>query len=408
MDHHLTTRRRTGAQTILLTLVGGLLAACGPSQPVDPLTDCPEQPLPPPAPALVLAIAVHEGAPRPALPATVLPLVSATLAAGNPVQVIAIDGTPHVLPQIAHAISDATCDAFNTTLNRSLAHLTTTLITAAADSDGNDLYAAIDLAAATVRSHADEGVAVIIDSGLADRGPLDYTTPGMTLADHDAAATYAAQTRPVDLSGVSFQLLLGWTAPPQEPLSGTERDNVTATWVATLTALGADSVIALDAPRPNEGPDTEHHTEPAPVASTGSFTPPVTETTTTVFHEQQIRFHPNNTELVDPQAARNALADVINWLAADDRHQITITGTTSSAGTEDERLQLSTARARTIQALILDELPLVPTTRVAPEGVGTHFPEFVDDRHPDGTLNEDLAAANRTVRITATIEGVTQ
>lgn len=366
--------------------------------------DCPQTPLPPAEPGLVLAVSVHEGAPAPALPATLEPVLAATLAAGNPVAVIAVDGTPDVVPMKPLDVSEETCDAFISTLDKATMRVANTVVTAKADSNGNDLYGAIELAGATTTSMPSGTLVVLIDSGLSDRGPLDYSRAGMTLTDPEVAATYAAKNRPVsDVSGVRFQLMLGYTAEPQQPLSGTERDNVVATWEATLFALGAGEVLIASQPRPSTGPETDFTTLRAPVAEPGSFEPPTTaEPTTALFREDQIRFLPDSTELADPRAALKALADVIAWLRADPGNTVTVTGTTSSAGTEAGRLRVSRLRAATVAALLVaGREGDVVRRQVETRGVGTHFPEYVEDRLPDGSLDPLVAAANRTVQITA-------
>lgn len=374
---------------------------------VDPRTDCSQaKSLPQAKQPLILAVAVHQGAPAPGIPPAVEPLIKATLTAGQAVRVIAIDGTPAPVPLPELSISTKSCDGYTTSLTTAINRLGAAIRTATADSDGNDLYQAIAVAADEARGLTPTGKAtiMILDSGLADTGPLDFTIPGMTLTNPKTAARYAANESKLDLRGLIFILALGYTAPPQQPLSGTERDTVTATWGATLTRQHA-TVTILHTPRPATGPDTRYTVNLAPVASTTAFTPPApnTKPVTSVFSESQIRFLPDSTQLANPTAARQALSKVTRWLTVDSRHQITITGTTASAGTETGRLALSRARATTIKTLILTTQPEIQPTQIHTRGVGTHFPDYLNDRNTDGTLNPLKAAANRTVRVTATI-----
>jgi OOP family OmpA-OmpF porin len=406
-----TNALRRAAVAILAT-ASLVLSGCGiideistsVTGPENAAEECPKTPLPPAEPGLVLAVSVHEGAPAPSVPATLEPVLAATLAAGNPVAVIAVDGTPEVVAMKPLDVSDATCDAFASTLDKATKRVADTVVSAKADSDGNDLYGAIELAAATTTTMPDGTLVVVIDSGLSDRGPLDYSRAGMTLTEPEVAATYAAKNRPVsEVSGVRFQLMLGYTAAPQQPLSGTERDNVVATWEATLVSLGAGEVLIASQPRPSIGPETRFTTLRAPVAELSSFEPPTTaEPTTVVFREDQVRFLPDSTQLADPRAASKALVNVVAWLRADPSNTVTVTGTTSSAGTEAGRLRVSRQRAATVAALLVaGGEGDVARRQIETRGVGTHFPEYVDDRLPDGGLDPLVAPANRTVRITA-------
>ena len=365
----------------------------------DPLATCLHNTLPKPKGDLVVAVAVHQGAPAPAVPAEIAPMITATLASGHTVDVVPIDGNPAKAAVPTEPIATDSCDAFNTDLRNASNAVSTTITSAHAKKNGDNLYQAISVSA---EAAGKGGHVVIVDSGLADSGPLNFTKTGMTTTNPRAAAKFAAIRQPLtSAKGVSFTLLLGYTASPQQALSGTERSNVAQIWANTLEALGASKVTLVAAPRPGTGPKTRFTTIPSPVAKSVPFTPPVSTPTTTVFHENQIHFQPDSTALVAPKAAAKALRGITRWLAAKQGNRAVITGTTASAGTEGGRLRLSRERAQTIRRLILSSNAAIKSEQLTVKGVGTHFPGYVSDRRPDGSLDPVTAAENRTVRITA-------
>lgn len=394
-------RRATSlAAAVLLPVVVTVLGGCA----EEPPCAAPEAGAVDP---LVLAVSVHANAPAPALPGGVAGQVRDALVAGQPVRLIGIDGSPEEVPIALPEVVAANCAALDVTAARATNVVATAVRSTAADSDGNDLYGAVALAADLAAAEDwDHTRLLLLDSGLSDGAgaPVDMSRPGMLGADPAEVAEFAREQDPLDLSDFDVQLVsFGYSAPPQRPLSGQERTAVTSIWTEVFAQQGAE-VSVLPEPRPATGPDTGRVTAVAKVGVRSVFEPPRPGRASSVLYREAysgpIRFEPDSVDLVDPVAARRAVAPVAAWLAADEGRRVVVVGTTSSAGTAAGRSRLSLARAERIAGL------LVATSggradRVRTIGLGFEFAWRVDDRTSSGELDPSRAALNRTVRITA-------
>lgn len=388
-------RRRTLTGLVGVALVTALAGCATASADPDP---CDVEP----ASALVLIVSVHANAPTAGVPAHLSCDIRATLRAGNPVSVVSLDGDPTV-EAIARVDSDAKNGAaLNDDVTRAENQIINAAHAAQASSDGSDLVAGIAVAAdqATSLGSHDPRI-VLVDSGLPDRGALNMTVPGMLGADPDEVADYLTAHHALpDLSGTSILLVgVGYTTAPQQPLTPALRQNVTTILTTTLQHAGA-TVHELPVPRNGQGPKTPYTTTTAPLPPDNVFDP---DTETVYDDTSALGFHPDSTELRDPDAARDALTGLARWLSADPHRHATLTGTCASAGTctttdpHASDPDLSRARADTIKTLLTTRLSVDPT-QVATRGAG--YTADPPDRRPDGTLDPAKAARNRAVRIT--------
>lgn len=390
-----------GATALALTLTG-----C--SAPADPERECLPVALPQAAQALIMIVGTHAGTPAPNVPGTAAPLLQATLAAGNPVRVIALDGTPALLELPAtRPVSRNTCDGFATTLAGATNAVIGAVKAAAADSDGNDMYSSLDLAGKIAHANGwNNATILVIDSGLAERprSPINFAQPGMTTADAEQVSTFALASQPLDLSGLTVDFQgLGQTAPPQLPLSPAEQIVVAEIWPGIATKAGAADVRVTPVPRTGPGPDTPYVTALTPVAAVDIFTPPTpTAPTTLTLGEADVHFASNKADLTDPAAAEKRLAPVVAWLAADPTHKVTLYGRTDSAGGHDYNLDLGTRRAETVKASILRADPDINHDQITTVGQGYDFEGFIPDKRPDGSLDPVKASKNRHVLVLAT------
>lgn len=354
------------------------------------------------APGLVLTVAVHQNTPAPGVPAALACTLEATIAAGEPVVAIGVDGTPSTLLARTFEVTDANRDAREADIAGAAAHVVDTINKAAADSDGSDLLAAIALGADQARAlNAGTAHIVVIDSGLPDRGALDMTRPGMLAADPTEVATFLQANHSLpDLTGFTVELLgIGYVTAPQEPLTIATQQNTVNIWTTTLQTAGATVTITPLA-RTAPGPDTPHTTRTVGVPD--DPTPPTTgpqPPTETVYDDTTaLGFLPDSTQLRGHDAAVQALTPLAAWLTADPTRTAHIVGTTASAGTEDSRARLALGRAEAIKDLLL-------TLGAHPDQITTHGAGYTatpPDRTPSGDLDPANAALNRTVRITTT------
>ena len=121
------------------------------------------------------------------------------------------------------------------------------------DSPGIDDLEALSVAADEARTAGDpHAELVLIDSGLDDRGALDFTVPGMVAATPaEVAQQLKASGNLPDLRGFTVLLVgIGYTAPPQAPLSAKWRSNVTQIWATVVRSAGAKVEII---PQPGQG-----------------------------------------------------------------------------------------------------------------------------------------------------------
>jgi len=367
-------------------------------------------PLPSAPEALVLVVGVHQADPAPALPATATPLVQATLAAGNPIKIIAVDGTPEAVPTPATtSVSRNTCTGFTTTLAHATNAVSAAVSTAKANSNGDSLYSALVLAGNAADAagwHA--ATIVVVDSGLSDTGPLDFSKPGMTSADPVQAAAFATSSQPLKLSGFTVIFHgLGQTAPPQQPLSPAQQKDVQQIWDQVAIHAKAKSVQVVTDVRPRTGPRTPYVVKLTPVAPIPVFTPPTrARPNFTTLTSTDVHFETDSAALQDPDRVAHLLAPIAAWLAADRTHHVTLYGRTDSAGTVAHNKALSVRRANTLKDLLLrrtiDSGEIAPS-QISTIGQGENFPGHRDDTGPGGTLNPAAAAWNRQVLVKADI-----
>lgn len=405
----LTRRILTAASGIALA---ASLAGCG--APADPERDCLPVALPQAPPALIMIVATHAGAPAPNVPVTAAPVLQATLAAGNPVNVIALDGTPALLSLPGmRPVSRNTCQGFATTLAGAANAVIAAVQAASADADGNDLYAALNLAGNTAHANGWDGATVlVVDSGLAERptSPINFAQENMTSADPDQeVATYAEQvaafavaSQPLNLTGLTVDFQgLGQSALPQLPLSPAEQQIVSAIWAAVATKAGAAQVHLTPVPRTGPGPETSHSIELTPIAPVTVFTPPTPRAPTTLtLRETDVRFAHGSADLSDPATAKARLAQVVAWLASNPAHTATLYGRTDSSGSYESNIGLSTRRSETVKAAILDAHTGIDPDQIKTIGEGES--KAIPDVLADGSLDPATSAANRHVLIVMT------
>jgi len=136
---------------------------------------------------------------------------------------------------------------------------------ATATSDGNDLHAALSLAADLAAANGPGGVIISLDSGLTDSGVIRFTEPGMTTASPTEIATFVSATAScphlTDTALVFYGL--GYGVAPQQILTVQQRDTISGTWVEVAGTCGA-TVTATTLIPTTAGPVTppSHRTRP--------------------------------------------------------------------------------------------------------------------------------------------------
>ncbi|MEV6417303.1 hypothetical protein [Kribbella sp. NPDC051718] len=352
---------------------------------------------------LVLVVGIHQNQPAPGVPDALECLLRGAVENGTRLAVVAVDGSPALMPMPStFEISTANELRRKDDIKRALSTVVGSVRSARADSDGSDLFAGIKIAADFVRANgAADGQIVVIDSGLSDTGVIDMTRAGMLAIDpSELGDSIAADLDGLHLKGVQVTLVgFGYTRPPQEPLPAGQSEAVSTLWTKLLTTAGA-TVVPLPAPRTGNPPSTSFTTRPVKVVKPTPPPPPPPCARTTVVYDDAspVGFDPKSNDFRDRDAALEVLRGVAVWALGGPYRRVVVTGTTADVDTVAKRVLRSKGRAETVKKELV--LLRVDPSMISTRGVGTNFPEYIDDRKPGGGLDPVLAVKNRTVRIT--------
>jgi outer membrane protein OmpA-like peptidoglycan-associated protein len=348
---------------------------------------------------IVLIIGAHRNAPAPSLGSRLSCQVAATIRAHLPVWIVVASGQPLVItPQLASGQGGTLAQQNSPWVQQDVRRVQAAVAAARPDSPGIDDLAALAVAADEARSAGDPHAELaLIDSGLDDRGALDFIVPGMlAAAPAEVARQLQASGNLPDLRGFTVLLVgIGYTSPPQAPLSAKWRSSITQIWAAVVTAAGAEVQVI---PQPGQGPSvkTDQPVQAVAIPPAQPVRPPGPGTV--VFtQESPVRFEPNSTAFVDPAAAVRALTPIARWLAADPSRHAWLEGTTADVGPMSGQIALSRLRADHVRAELI-ALGAAPA-QISATGVGSDFPQFKPDRDVSGILLAGPAALNRSVRI---------
>lgn len=352
---------------------------------------------------MILVIGAHRDAPRPQLPPGVACQLAAAIQGGKLVRIVVASGQPRLItPALASVTGGTLAQQNSPRAQQNLRRVQAVITAARPDAPGIDDLAALALAADEAHTHhTDHGDLVLIDTGLDDRGALNFTVPGLLAADPAEITSQLRATGTLpSLHGFTVTVAgLGYTAPPQAPLPAKWRTSLTQIWAAVITAAGAHVQII---PQPSQGPaiPTRQPVHPIPVPATPQVTP--TPGAPIVFTSQSpVRFKPDSTAFTDPAAAITALTPIARWLAASPDRHATLEGTTADVGPLTGQIRLSLLRADRVRAELI-ALGAAPA-QITTTGAGSHFPQFIPDRSPAGILLAGPATLNRSVRITPTL-----
>ena len=399
----MTSRVGVRARLGVLSAVGALLAGVG-------LTGCTA---PEPEAPIGLAIAVSKHANGPAVPVSELQqLIPERLPGGSRVVIIGIDGSSDGVPIYDKSIKrpDDPSAADPLAAEEAAASVAGRLKgkyddpAATADTAEADPYAAIARAALSIREVEGTKKLVIIDSMLSTAGLLELQHIGLDGAAEDVWGSIAGSDNVPDLTGIDVEVRgLGQTSAPQQPLDEAHRKTLEGLTRYVLTQANAASVT-FTYPSFGATPATG-----LPTVTTVQVAPPKRVVPVRAKSKKQkscepyvvpqtrIQFAGDSAEFVDPEQAASVAGDVAAALRKCPG-TLTVTGTTSSWGTEDGREKVSLQRATAFRAVLATAMK-VKEESITVKGVGYDFPERVKDRRKDGTLDPAKAAKNRTVRV---------
>lgn len=389
-------RRWLAALTVLLTAGCSSLTGLGGEHTVV-AAGCPHPD------GVILIIGAHRDVPAPSLSTSQDPrvacLVTTAIRDKRPVWVVVAAGQPRLIrPRLVNS-TGSLAQQDSPWVSQDLQQIEAAVAAARPDSAGADDLAALAVAADAARAAGvPHAWLILLDSGLDDRGALDFTVHGVLAADPSEVADQLRRGN--DLPSLrGFTLILagiGYTSPPQVLPSAKWRGNITAIWVAVTAAAGA-RVEIIPVPVQGSSVRTDEPVKEVPVPAEQPVMP-VTGRTFVLDGESAARFRPNSTAFADPVAAARTFARFASWLAADRARHAWLVGTTADVGPMAGQVRLSMRRADRVRA----ELVALgaSSAQISVKGVGSNFPQFKSDRGPSGTLLPGPATLNRSVRIT--------
>jgi len=267
----------------------------------------------------------------------------------------------------------------------------------AAESEVDVLAALEEAGSAAGRPGA--GTVVLVDSGLATSGALDFSQPGVLDAPAEDLVPFLQTTGALpDLRGLTVVLVgIGEVARPQQKLS-TRKKQLIELWTKIAEASGAACVTSVDVARPDDPVDGEvKPVKLVPVPPPPVFVP---DEITILPDAGEVGFEPGKAVFRDREAARRALEPIASQLRADPSYRLRLTGTTARWGTRDYQIDLATQRAEAVKNELLELVGLgADPKRMETRGLGSYFAQYIPDNGPDGVLLPGPAQANRTVRI---------
>lgn len=395
---------RLAAASAVLALAGATLAGCATSSPSGTGgssggagTTAAFPPCLVPSKPAALAIGARANSPMPNLSSPVIATVNSAIGAQQTVSLVRIDGHPRVVysqafnPQGANTESrKADLNTYVSNLDQVLQGTQQTSTDIRSQAPQANVLGALTIAASEV-PHG--GNVIVMDSGLQTTAPLDFTT-GLLNDDPQTIAEYLKHAGELpDLAGRHLYFVSpGWTASPQAALDVRNRTKVVQIWRAITRAAGAScawfdqSADTQDAV-PNR-PAVTVVTPPPPPQ------PPVSCAVIDLGDANHVGFDFASTTFRDPSGARATLQKLANVMLRTGE-SVTLTGATSSEGSNQYNLALSLRRAQAVKGMLVRLH--VPPDRITTFGDGSHLPGRLNDRGPNGQLLIGPAIQNRKV-----------
>lgn len=393
-------RSHMTATAATIVLLSTLAAGCGSSATGTSAQDSSNAPpacLVPQRP-VALAIGVRSNSPMPYLTPGIADIVNSAISSHDTVAMVRLDGSPKVIFNQAFTPTGSNTQQrnieYNTYINTLNGILQGTTSQPSTDIQAQvgqaDMLGGLDVAASEVPVG---GNVVVVDSGVQTTEPLNFAT-GLLSADPQTVVEYLKRGHELpDLAGKQVYFFgLGWTASPQPSLGINYRDKVVQIWQAIARAAGA-KCVGVD---PNA--NTKSAVPNLPAVSVVHPPPPprplIACSTTDLNDANHVGFVFDSTTFRDPAGARVTLKKLANVILNND-DSITLTGSTSSEGSDAYNQVLSLHRAQAVKAE-LEQLG-VPGSHITTFGDGSHLPGRLNDRGPNGKLRIGAAIQNRKV-----------
>lgn len=257
-----------------------------------------------------------------------------------------------------------------------------------------DVLQTIRLAADAVSSSSlTDKKLVIYDNGLCTTGLLSQLSYNVLATDPEIIADKLEALHALpSLEGVEVMWIgLGCVSGDQPAIPDSYKYKLRELWTTIVERSGG--TITFDTT-----PITGDEQEGLPKVSVVEF--PVDDlgigsTSVIKLKDDTCKFIGDKAELIDADAAKEAIKPFAEYLKNDPKAQVIIAGTTAKVGNGDG-VQLSYERTQTVKKMLLDLG--VNNNQIECIGLGcTDNCLRVEDHNADGSLNEEMAAENRAI-----------
>lgn len=338
---------------------------------------------------------------------------------GTTYRVVEADGTPSVC--MSGAIPDFTKQQYSAEMisranQQVYSSILAKLSEIAPDTNQVDLAAAISTGVRSLRSTEEDGrenLLVMYTSGISTSGLINMVDVPASDLDVDRSADEISQTLGLDMTGIRVIFYaLGNVSGDQPALSENERRiledfytklfenmNATITFVDCPTAEGSynyqETVSTMKTEEVNSGlkPTTVGFEKDA---NGTSNIDQVFDTGDVLSLE--IFFEGDSTEFANKDAASETLSYVADYMRRNSTFKLSILGTTAAAGNPDECKAFSEKRASKVKELLCSDFD-ISEDRIQVFGCGYSSSLYIPDTNADGSLIEQAAALNRTVKM---------
>lgn len=270
---------------------------------------------------------------------------------------------------------------------------------------------AFQLAARELASAADEGSdlkLVVLDSCLSTCSPLDFTQANLGNLMAEDIIRQLRISEELPLIPAETEVLVyncGDTSGEQAKLSGVARNQLMEIIEGILSANGAEVLMKPDTPV-----EADYNLEELPKVSTvpiiyGQVDLKSAEGAADILEnggiisldEKIICFEPGTAELVDEEAAFEAISSIAEYLVEHTDEKLIVVGATACWGSKEYMLDLSRKRAEKICGILTLKGGVRPEQLLS-VGVGCFYPGlYIYDQTPEGRLDAAIAPLNRTV-----------
>lgn len=341
--------------------------------------------------------------------------------AGTTYNVVEADGTPSVC--MSGVIPDFTEQQYSTEMisranQQVYSSILAKLSGIAPDSNQVDLAAAISTGVRSLRSTEGDGrenILVMYTSGISTSGLINMVDVPASNLDVDKSADEISQTLGLDMTNIRVIFYaLGDVSGDQPALSENERRILKDFYTKLFENMGTNDVNFIDCATAEGSynyPETVVSVMETEKVDSGLKPTTVgfekdangTSNIDQVFDtgdvlSLEIFFEGDSTEFSDKSAASETLSYVADYMRRNRTFKLSILGTTAAAGNPDECKDFSKKRAAKVKDLLCSDFD-ISEDRIKVFGCGYSSSLYIPDTNADGSLIEESAALNRTVKM---------